>query len=101
MAQSFDTALTRDLAALQLPAGLRDALEQQRGRLAGITLPAGLDAAHAAALQRAIGEAFVAGFRRVMAACAVLALVSAASAWWLIGRERARRPARAGGERGA
>jgi len=101
MAQAFDTALTRELAALQLPAGLRDALEQQRGRLAGITLPAGLDAAHAAALHRAIGEAFVAGFRRVMAACAVLALVSAASAWWLIGRERARRPARAGGERGA
>jgi hypothetical protein len=63
-----------------------DAVLQQHQRLAGIVLPRDAEATAAAALREAIGEAFVAGFRRVMLLCAGLAVASAASAWWLIGR---------------
>jgi hypothetical protein len=46
-----------------------------------------IDAGVGLGLQRAIGESFVAGFRRVMLACAALALLSALSTWVLIGGE--------------
>jgi hypothetical protein len=49
-------------------------------------VPANVDAGTASAIRLAVGEAFVAGFRRVMLACAVLSLLSAAGAWLLIGR---------------
>ena len=57
----------------------------QRQKLAGITIPQGLSEPAALALQGAIGESFVAGFRWVMLLCTGLALLSALSVWWLIG----------------
>jgi hypothetical protein len=50
-----------------------------------MTVPSGVDPATASAIQRAVGESFVAGFRRVMLVCAALALLSALSTWVLIG----------------
>ena len=71
--------------------GVRDQSDPQhrgsvRERLAAIVVPP--NAAKSALIQRAIGEAFVAGFRRVMLACAALALLSALGSWLLIDGKR-------------
>ena len=84
MAWAFDAALRDSLARVQASPEVVAALHAQRHKLAGITLPDGLDATSAAALKRAIGDAFVAGFRWVMLLCAALALLSASSAWRLV-----------------
>ncbi|MBB3176417.1 MFS transporter [Variovorax sp. Sphag1AA] len=86
----------------QLGEGLRDAgvsaeaaafLESQKSQLAGAPLPPGVDEATAKALRFAVNAAFVSGFRWVMAICAALALLSALSAWFFIGRQPATLPA--------
>lgn len=88
MAVVFEHALQARLAALQAPPAVVEAMLAERGKLAALPLPPGLDAASAAALKGAVGGAFVAGFRWVMAVCAGLALLSAASAWFLIDAPR-------------
>jgi EmrB/QacA subfamily drug resistance transporter len=88
MAHAFDTTLASRLEALHVSPPLRAAVEQQKQKLAGIVLPADANPDEAAAVRRAIAEAFVAGFRRVMLLCAALALLSALAAWWLIGTTR-------------
>ncbi len=90
MARVFDAQLAQALRAAALPPALAEAVLRQREQLAGIATPAGLPAATAEALRQAIGTAFVAGFRAVMALCAALALLGALSAAWLIDRPRAR-----------
>jgi EmrB/QacA subfamily drug resistance transporter len=84
MASAFNATLAQQLSALELPSGLRAAMEQQQDRLAAMAVPAGTGEATAQAISKAIGESFVAGFRRVMLLCAGLALLSALSAWLLI-----------------
>ena len=79
MSIAFDAALGDGLTALNLPQELRDAVLQQRARLAAIDLPQGAGP-HAEAIRHAIGEAFVGGFRRVMILCAGLAMLSAVAA---------------------
>ncbi|WBY01178.1 MFS transporter [Ramlibacter tataouinensis] len=66
-------------AAAALPSELGDALWQQRSRLAAIELPPGARGA-----QEAVRQAFVAGYRWIMAISAVLALGGAAvAALWI------------------
>ena len=84
LTSAFDQRLAHELATLQLPPGLGAGVLAQRQKLAGIVIPDGAAAGVAAALRHAIGVSFVAGFRWVMGLSAGLALVSAASAWWLI-----------------
>ncbi|MDB5870613.1 MAG: transporter [Ramlibacter sp.] len=84
MSAAFDAALADALSALDLPAALRVAVEQQRQMLAAMNVPLGANAETSAALKQAIGEAFVAGFRRVMLVCSGLSLLSALAAWLLI-----------------
>jgi EmrB/QacA subfamily drug resistance transporter len=88
MIHAFDSRLAALLSGLPLPAHVAEAVVAQRTRLAGIVLPPGLDHAQAESLRQAIGVAFVAGFRQVMALCAGLALLGALSAAWFIGRDR-------------
>ena len=89
LATAFDARLDEALARAHLGADALAAIEAQRHRLGGIELPPGLPEAVAAQAHAAIGEAFVAGFRRVMIVSAGLALLSAVAAWWLIsGRAR-------------
>ncbi|MFC5436880.1 hypothetical protein ACFPME_09960 [Rhodanobacter umsongensis] len=86
---AFDARLDEALAQLSLPPGLASAVLEQRAKLAGIVIPADAPAAAAAPLQRAIGDAFVAGFRWVMWLSAGLALLGALCAWLLIdGRDQ-------------
>ena len=90
MAAAFDSTLTGQLAALDLQPELRTALDQQRDRLAAMTVPAGVDGVTADAIKHAVGVSFVAGFRWVMLVCALLAVLSALSAWVLIARKPSR-----------
>lgn len=96
----FEAVLSTRLQAAGLPQGIVQEVLAQRDRLAAIQAPAGAgDAVHTAVVG-AVGSAFVAGFRAVMAACAALALLSAFSAWRLIDRRpRRTRPTPAGGVR--
>ena len=85
MSLAFDSMLAESLPALKLPQPLVNAVLEQRTRLAAIELPESAGP-HAQAIRHAIGEAFVAGFRRVMLLSAGLALLSAAAAGLMLRR---------------
>jgi len=63
-----------------------EALEAQRSKLAAIEMPASIDARSRDAVEQAIAQAFVAGFRWVMLVSALFAIAGAASARVLVGR---------------
>jgi len=92
MSAAFDASLDEGLKALELPAKVQAAIVEQRPKLAAIAVPAGLPEAKAAGIKQAVGESFVAGFRRVMLVCAALAVLSALSAWLLIASGKPARP---------
>src|SRR5215216_754897 len=98
----FSAQLDARTAELDLPQGARPQLEAEKVDLAGAEVPEGLDGGTAAAVERAIDEAVVTGFRVDMLIAAGLALASAVVAGIMIeGKGRAvesREPARAGGE---
>ncbi len=80
----FESNLDSHLAGLHLAAVTQQMIEAQRTRLLGIVIPAGVSNSLHAALERAIAESFVAGFRVVMLIGAALAATSALSALLLI-----------------
>jgi EmrB/QacA subfamily drug resistance transporter len=84
MAWAFQGSLDAALQAAQLPADVVTQVQGQRSRLAAIELPSGVDPNHAATIHRAVSDAFVAGFRWVMAISAALAVASALAAALLI-----------------
>jgi len=84
MLQTFNSQLDRRLGALDLPPGVRQAVDEQRTKLAGVEIPANLEAGQRQSLKDAVDESFVAGYRRVMLVSMLLALLSGASAWLLI-----------------
>ena len=84
MLHTFNSELDRRLTALAIPPEVRQALDSQRNRLAAAELPKDILPAQAEGPKQAINESFVAGFRRVMVVAAVLAVLSAVSAWLLI-----------------
>jgi len=84
MLHNFNLQLDRKLDMLTIPSEARQSLTAQRNRLAGAEVPKNVDPAMGQALKQAVGEAFVYGFRRVMAVSMILALLSALSAWLLI-----------------
>ena len=88
---SFGRALDARVAGLDLPGEVGQALEAQRVRLAAAAVPEGLSADVRAAIEQAIAESFVAGFRLVMIIATALALLSALAAAVFI-REPASRP---------
>lgn len=77
---AFNHSLDAHLAALELPPAARQALDAERIKLAGASLPAGLGDELSAALERALADSFLSGYRLVMLMAAGLALASAASA---------------------
>jgi EmrB/QacA subfamily drug resistance transporter len=84
MAAVFEPRLRAALAAAGVPADLAASVLQQRDRLAAIELPAGSAGPGVQAVQGAVQEAFVAGYRWIMMASAALALASAAvAALWV------------------
>lgn len=84
---AFDRALDVGVAALNLPAEAVRALADQRLRLAEAEIPTGLPAGTRVALERAIDDAFVTGFRVAMLISAGLALSGATVAAIMIETE--------------
>jgi len=84
MLHSFNSHLDHRLLSLTLDAEVKQSVDGQRTKLAGLEIPSGVDAATRQSLKEAVDESFVAGSRRVMAVSLVLALLSALSAWFLI-----------------
>jgi EmrB/QacA subfamily drug resistance transporter len=80
----FNSTLDTRIAPLDLPAAAQQQLATERTRLAGAEPPASLPEDTRVALEQAINESFVAGFRSIMLVAAGLAFASAASAALLI-----------------
>jgi MFS family permease len=81
---SFNRELDRRLARVDVAPEVRRSVDEQRVRLAGAELPLTIDEQTRTALQQAIKESFVFGFRVVMLTAAGLALVSAVVAFTVI-----------------
>jgi EmrB/QacA subfamily drug resistance transporter len=84
MVKAFGFQLNTSLAHFSLPPAALQEIHANETKLAGLQAPVGLDPITRTAVDEAIKEAFVFGFRIVMAICAGLSLVSAALAWSLI-----------------
>ena len=84
MFATFNGSLDDRLAALDLPPEASQQLKDEKIKLGAAEAPEGLDAALGAAVERAIDEAFVSGYRVVMLVAAVMAIASALSAAILI-----------------
>ncbi|MGI9088826.1 MAG: MFS transporter [Chthoniobacterales bacterium] len=84
MLQTFDHALDRNVTRLQLPAETQTAVLSQRTKLAAIELPPELEANRRDAIEGAIAQSFVHGFRMTMAIAVGLALASSLTALALI-----------------
>ncbi len=78
------------IGALHLAPAVRQALEAQRTRLAGVQAPPGLNAATQTAIHGAIAGAYISGFRVAMLISAALAFGSAIAAAALIEGKGAR-----------
>jgi len=91
MVEAFSFRLDRSLSGLSVPSHVRQELQANEIRLAGLPLPAGLDPAANALIKESVKGAFVFGFRIIMLICAGLSLSSAAVAWRMIPKENDRR----------
>jgi EmrB/QacA subfamily drug resistance transporter len=80
----FNDCLDRRLEQIPLAPDIRQAVNQQRARLAAIEIPSTVTKATRFALAQVIDECFVQGFQRVMLAGAALAFVSSLTAWFAI-----------------
>ena len=77
MFASFGASLDDRLDGLTLPSDARQQLEDEKLALGAARAPESLDAASQAAVERAIDEAFVSGYRVVMLVATASALASA------------------------
>ena len=80
MFASFGASLDDRLAALDLSAGARQQLEDEKTKLGAAKAPQGVDATTEAKVERAVDGAFVSGYRVVMLVAAGAALASSISA---------------------
>ena len=86
---TFDRSLDVRLAKLDVSPSVKQSLNTQRSRLAGIELPEAIAPQTRTLLTDAIDSSFVDGFRLVMLIGAALALGSAVTALLLIREQRA------------
>ncbi len=90
---AFSSGLDSRAANLDLTPEQRTALESEKVDLGGAEVPEGVDAETAAAVERAVDEAFVGAFRLAMFIAAGLAIASAFAAAILIeGKGQLKRP---------
>jgi hypothetical protein len=93
VAAVFNHGLDQRLARISAPASMIEAVKEQRSKLAAIEVPTHGNARARAAVQHAVAESFVAGFRWVMIISALLAVASAFSAWiWISGESASGKP---------
>ena len=82
----FNRTLDRELSTLDLTPEQQNAVSRERLKLAGADLPSEILDGKLAEVRQAIDLSFVRGFRAVMWAAAVLALVGGLAAWGFLGR---------------
>ena len=91
MSHVFDAGLERRLQEGKVAPQVQQQIRAQASKLAAIEIAPGVDARQREAASQAIGASFVSGFRLVMALGAVLAVLSALSAWLTLeGRSKKR-----------
>jgi MFS family permease len=90
MLHVFNDRLDQRLAEMKLPASVSQSLQSERAKLADMMVPKDQYPATQQMIRRAIDEAFLSGFRTVMAIGAALAVASAATSLTLIKSIRAR-----------
>jgi len=81
MFHTFNHCLDRRLDQLAVSPEIRQALNDQRMRLAAAEIPSAADEQTRSILKQTIDECFIAGFRRVMLVGSVLAFASSLIAW--------------------
>ena len=84
MFHAFSNCMDSRLNQLKVTADAREALNNQRMKLAAAELPSEIDPATRDAVKQAIDECFVSGFRRVMLCGAALAIASSLMAFLII-----------------
>ncbi|MFY9843986.1 MAG: MFS transporter [Terriglobales bacterium] len=84
MVDAFGTRLSQNLNHISLPPGVREMIQSEKIKLAGLPVPAGLDPDARTFIAASIQEAFVFGFRKVMLMCAGLSVASAVVAGLMI-----------------
>ncbi len=84
MLHVFNDRFDQRLVEMKLPASVSQSLQSERAKLADIMVPKDQDPATQQLIRRAIDEAFLSGFRAVMALGAALAVGSAVTALILI-----------------
>ena len=85
MFQTFNRCLDQRLNQLAVPVEIKQAVNNQRLKLAAAEIPPASEPIRAA-IKQAIDECFVSGFRRVMLVGCGLALTSSLIAWFIIRR---------------
>ena len=85
MFQTFNRCLDQRLNQMAVPLQIREAVNNQRLKLAAAEIPSAAEPIRAA-IKQAIDECFVSGFRRVMLVGCGLALASSLIAWLIIRR---------------
>lgn len=81
---AFSVALDGRLASLELSPRAQAAMEEQKADLGAAEAPSGVGGETAAAIERAVDESFLAGFRVAMLVAAALAVASAVAAALII-----------------
>lgn len=84
MLQSFGVNLDRKINALDIPAEIRQQVENDKNNLAAVKVPENASEESKQIIRQAVNESFVAGFRLVACIAAGLALLSAICAWFLV-----------------
>jgi EmrB/QacA subfamily drug resistance transporter len=92
MLHTFSHSLVNRLNEVQVDEQLKQFVLDQRVKLAGIEVPATTSAATRELVKGVVATSFVFGFRMIMLIAAVLAVLSAASSWFMIGKSRPRKP---------
>ncbi len=85
LVQVFTARLDRTISGLALPPEIRQAIEQQKTKLAGIEISRDTPPAQALQVKESIVGSYVSGFRSVMLLASLFSLLSALCAWLLIG----------------
>src|SRR4030095_12783961 len=84
MFYAFSNCIERRLAQMNIKPDIREALNNQRGKLAAADLPPQLDTVTKAAIREMVDECFVTGFRLVMLCGAGLAVAASLTAFLII-----------------
>jgi hypothetical protein len=88
MVKAFSAHMNEKLAEVSLPSDIMRELRASESKLAGLRVSSKLDPNTDAMIKKAIGDAFVFGFRIVMLICFILALASAAVTQLMIRDQR-------------